>query len=101
MNQKAFPNLKVKIKSHLSDLGALGTLKPPLFVVDTVMYNPDSPSEKSLLPQLLAVLLAGSLQLSAPSWLPQLKRVTCLRPCPLPRWPAPSDYEGQAPLLQL
>ena len=74
MNQKAFPNLKVKIKSHLSDIGALGTLKPPLFVVDTVMYNPDSPSEKSLLPQLLAVLLAGSLQLSAPSWLPQLKR---------------------------
>lgn len=46
MNQKAFPNLKVKIKSHLSDFGALGTLKPPLFVVDTVMCNPDSSSEK-------------------------------------------------------
>lgn len=33
--------------------------------------------------------------------LPQLKRVTCPRTCPLPRWPEPSDYEGQALLLQL
>lgn len=95
MNQKAFPNLKVKIKSHFSDFGALGTLKPPLFVVDTVMCNPDSPSEKSLLPQLLAVLLAGSLQLSASSWLPQLQRAIWPSISPLNRWPTSNEQSVQ------
>lgn len=74
LNQKVFCNLKIKIKSHLSDFGALGTLKPFLFVGDTVVCHPDFPWEKGLLSQLLAVLLAGNRQLSAPLWLPQLQR---------------------------
>lgn len=90
-SEKGFPNLKIKIKSHLSDFGALGTLKPLPFVGDTVVCHPDFPSEKGLLSQLLAVLLAGNRQLSAPLWLPQLQRTIWPNISPLTRWPTSND----------
>lgn len=48
-SERGFPNLKIKIKSHLSNFETLGTLKPLLFVVDTVMCHPDFSSVKGLL----------------------------------------------------